>query len=125
MTTPSERLLLSLRDFIGDALSEPDITPLDIIEAIRDELKELQDYHKVQNGKIQKLLGMIQVEDDIPNFQSYLTANTIDELEIAEDLDNAIRFYNGESARYGEDTGSVWDSLDTKNKNRYRKMDDK
>ena len=119
MTTPSERLLLSLRDFIGDALSEPDITPLDIIEAIRDELKELQDYHKVQNGKIQKLLGMIQVEDDIPNFQSYLTANTIDELEIAEDLDKAIRFYNG------EDTGNVWDSLSKKDKKRFRKLGDK
>ena len=123
--TPSERLLLSLRDFIADALAEPDISPTDIVDAIRDELKELQDYHKVQGGKIEKLLGMLNSSSPLSDFSEYLSNEKIDELDIAEDLDNAIRFYNGESARYGEDTGSVWDSLSKKDKKRFRKMGDK
>ena len=118
--TPSERLLLSLRDFIGDALAEPDISPSDIIDSIRDELKELQDYHKVQGGKIEKLLGMLQVPDDVIDFSNYLSNEKIDEINLAIDLDRAVNYYNGT-----EDTGSVWDSLGKKNKNRFRKLGDK
>jgi len=125
MTTPAQRLLLSLRDFIGDALSEPDITPADIIEAIRDELKELQDYHKVQGVKINKMLAMLNEPEDVIDFNDYLT-NNLDQFEIAEDLDRAINYYKGNSPdviKFDEknDNTNPWNNA----KNRFRNMGDK
>lgn len=64
----NQEILASLRDFIGDALAEQDITPSDILEAIQDELKELIDYHKIQGGKASKLLGMVQTPEDVVSF---------------------------------------------------------
>ena len=126
--TPAQRLLLSLRDFIGDALAEPDITPSDIVEAIRDELLELQDYHKIQSGKIDQLLNLIRTSVGLSNFNSYLKTN---EMDIADDLDKAIRYYKGgcdglpgmdsEDLGIPKDITDIWKS---KGK-RYRKMDDK
>lgn len=64
----NKEILASLRDFIGDALSQPEISPTDILEAIQDELKELIDYHKIQGAKGQKLLDMLQTPEDVLDF---------------------------------------------------------
>ena len=117
MTTPSERLLLSLRDFIGDALSETDISAQDIVTAIRDELTELQDYHRIQNGKIEQLLDMIEETDDLPEFHNYLSNSKLDEIDIADDLDRAIQHYKGNQPK-----GNLWDNLSKKDKKRFRKL---
>ena len=119
MTTPAQRLLLSLRDFIGDALAEPDITPADIIGAIRDELNELQDYHKIQGGKIDKMLAMLNEPEDVIDFSNYLSKN-LDHMDIANDLDRAINYYKTGTDRiiFNEDD-SPW------NNNKYRKNNDK
>lgn len=120
MKTPSDDLLLSLRDFIGDALSDPEISATDIIDAIRDELLELQDFHKIQGAKVSNLLNLLNAPEDVQDFADYLSNEKIDELDIAHDLDRAINFY-----KRGEDRSNVWDKLDKNTKNRYRRMGDK
>ena len=37
----NQEILASLRDFIGDALSESEISPTDIVEAIQEELDKM------------------------------------------------------------------------------------
>jgi hypothetical protein len=109
MKTPSDDILLSFRDFIGDALSDPDITATDIIDAIRDELLELQDFHKIQGAKVSNLLNSLNAPEDVQDFADYLSNQKINEMDIASDLDRAINSFKGKN---------VWDN---KGK-RYRKL---
>lgn len=82
----NKEILASLRDFIGDALAESDITPSDILEAIRDELKDLVDYHKIQGAKGQKLLDLLQTPDDVLDFSKRFQKQiAMDEVEDIED----------------------------------------
>ena len=59
MNELSRATLQSLRDFIGDALSNPDITPSEIATAIRDELNELIEYHSVAKAQAEKTLSLL------------------------------------------------------------------
>ena len=72
MRTPDHRVLESLRDFIGDALSEPDINPTDIVHAIRDELSSLLDYHRVSADKAEKTLSLFSVSASDPSLDSLI-----------------------------------------------------
>lgn len=50
---------MSLRDFISDALSDPDITPIEIATAIRDELRELVEYHRISMAQAEQALDLL------------------------------------------------------------------
>jgi len=72
MRQPDHRVLESLRDFIGDALSEPDINPTDIVHAIRDELSSLLDYHRVSADKAEKTLSLFSEAESDPSLDSLI-----------------------------------------------------
>lgn len=59
----SEYTLQSIKDFIGDALSNEEITPQELVDAIRGELQELGDYHRVAGAKAQKALNLFESVD--------------------------------------------------------------
>ena len=59
MSEISKDTLRSLRDFIGDALSDPEITPSEIASAIRDELNDLIEYHQVARAQAEKTLSLL------------------------------------------------------------------
>ena len=90
MRTPDHRVLESLRDFIGDALSEPDINPTDIVHAIRDELSSLLDYHKVSAEKAENTLKLFAAPEVDPSLDSLIddwTKFAVDhETESAQDI---------------------------------------
>lgn len=86
-------VLSSLRDFIGDALSESDISPSDIIDAIQDELRELIDYHKIQGAKAQKVLDMIKTPDDVITFSDRFH-EIINNKDVVDDVQDSITFGN-------------------------------
>jgi len=65
MSDISKQTLLSLRDFIGDALSDPDVTPQEIAQAIIDELTELVEYHSTAHSKAKETLSLFDRGDDI------------------------------------------------------------
>ena len=89
MRTPDHRVLESLRDFIGDALSEPDINPTDIVHAIRDELSSLLEYHKVSAEKAENTLKLFAAPEVDPSLDSLIddwTKFAVDhEVESAQD----------------------------------------
>ena len=91
MFEPTNSVLASLRDFIGDALAEDGITPSDIIDAIRDELKELIDYHKIQGAKAQKVLDMLQSPDELLNFNDRFR-EIINEKNVEEDFQDKLTY---------------------------------
>ena len=72
MREPDHRVLESLRDFIGDALSEPDINPTDIVHAIRDELSSLLDYHKVSAEKAENTLKLFAAPEVDPSVDALI-----------------------------------------------------
>ena len=94
MFEPTNSVLASLRDFIGDALAEDGITPSDIIDAIRDELKELIDYHKIQGAKAQKVLDMLQSPDELLNFNDRFR-EIINEKNVEEDFQDKLTYGMG------------------------------
>ena len=59
MSEISKDTLRALRDFIGDALADPGITPSEIAAAIRDELNELIQYHQVARAQAEKTLSLL------------------------------------------------------------------
>ena len=65
MSELSKQTLLSLRDFIGDALSDPDVTPQEIASAIVDELTELVDYHTASRSKAKEALSLFDRSDSV------------------------------------------------------------
>ena len=65
MSDLSKQTLLSLRDFIGDALSDPDVTPQEIATAIIDELTELVDYHTAARSKAKEALSLFDKSDSV------------------------------------------------------------
>ena len=60
----SDYTLQSIKDFIGDALSNEQITPQQIVDAIRGELEELSDYHRVAGAKAQQALNLFDSSVD-------------------------------------------------------------
>jgi len=72
MSEISKDTLRSLRDFIGDALADPEITPSEIAAAIRDELNDLIEYHQVARAQAEKTLslldGQTESSSDFANF---------------------------------------------------------
>ena len=89
MREPDHRVLESLRDFIGDALSEPDINPTDIVHAIRDELSSLLDYHRVSADKAETTLSLFSAHQPDPSVDALIddwTKFAVDhEVESAQD----------------------------------------
>jgi hypothetical protein len=59
MSKISKQTLMSLRDFISDALSDPEITPIEIATAIRDELRELIEYHRLSMAQAEQTLDLL------------------------------------------------------------------
>jgi len=59
MSELSKQTLESLKDFIGDALADPEITPTEIAMAIRDSLTDLIEYHQVARAQAEKTLSLL------------------------------------------------------------------
>lgn len=77
MSDLSKQTLLSLRDFIGDALSDPEVTPQEIAKAIIDELTELTDYHANAHSKAKETLALFSKTDDISDAWTYFVKDTV------------------------------------------------
>ncbi len=71
MSDLSKNTLMSLRDFIGDALSDPDVTPQEIARAILDELTDLVEYHSEARSKAKETLSLFSKTDDISDAWDY------------------------------------------------------
>ena len=84
MTKLSKETLLSLRDYIGDALSDPDVTPQEIAQAILDELNDLVEYHSAAHSKAKETLSLFSKTDDISDAWEYFVKD--DAIETAQDL---------------------------------------
>ena len=81
MSDISKHTLQSLRDFIGDALADPDITPTEIAVAIRDELKELIEYHSVSKLQAEKTLSLLDNNNVDLSFTKFVTDDTYENFQ--------------------------------------------
>ena len=117
MSDLSRNTLMSLRDFIGDALSDPDVTPQEIAQAILDELTDLVEYHSQARSKAKETLSLFSRNDDVSDAWEYFVKD--DAVESAQD---EITF-----GEYGFKLNSNYlnDNLDTYNKKNNRKNKDK
>lgn len=92
MTKISKQTLLSLRDFISDALSDPDISPDDIATAIRDELTDLIDYHRTAQIQAEKTLDLLSLDKETKefndDFNAWLKEPYFQDEKINRDFDN-------------------------------------
>lgn len=79
MSDLSKNTLLSLRDFIGDALSDPEVTPQEIARAIIDELTELVDYHSEARSKAKETLSLLGNTDDLSDAWEYFVKDEAEE----------------------------------------------
>jgi hypothetical protein len=84
MSELSKQTLLSLRDFIGDALSDPDVTAREIAQAIIDELTELVEYHSTAHSKAKEALSLLDRNDDVSDAWDYFVKD--DAVESSQDL---------------------------------------
>jgi hypothetical protein len=83
MSELSKQTLLSLRDFIGDALSDPEVTPREIAQAIIDELTELVEYHATAHSKAKEALSLLDRNDDVSDAWDYFVKD--EAVETAQD----------------------------------------
>ena len=85
MSKISKATLMSLRDFISDALSDPEITPYEIATAIRDELKDLIVYHRMAMAQAEQTLNLLNdrnaKQDDRYNFARFRNVDTIEKIQ--------------------------------------------
>ena len=114
MSELSKQTLLSLRDFIGDALSDPDVTPQEISRAIIDELTELVDYHTASRSKAKEALSLFDRSNDRwrevskPQYENpyldWLNANQTDHILRGLDDDNiSFDYYSNKKGRKNKD----------------------
>jgi hypothetical protein len=83
-TDYTDYTLQQLRDYIGDALGNENITPSQLVEAIETEIRDLLDYHQVSAGKAQKVLGLLKQgtsPDNVYSFDRWKQYDYEDELQ--------------------------------------------
>lgn len=81
MTEGTDYTLQQLRDYIGDALGDDNITPSQLVEAIETEIRDLLDYHQVAAGKARKVLDMLgngTSSDNVFDFERFRAVETDD-----------------------------------------------
>ena len=71
MSEGTDYTLQQLRDFIGDALTDENITPSQLVEAIETEIRDLLDYHQVSAARAQKVLNLLKQGTSTENVYSF------------------------------------------------------
>ena len=110
----TRQVLESLRDFIGDALSDDDITPQNIVEAIKDEITELLNYHQVAAGKAQKVLNLLGIDEDKEAEELSNEWNRFRKMDSYEDAQDIITFGSNQSDYFKLDSDFLNRLNDTK-----------
>lgn len=110
----TRQILESLRDFIGDALSDDDLSPQNIVEAIRDELTDLLNYHQVAAGKAQKVLNLLGVDEDKAAEQLSNEWNRFRKMDSYEDAQDIITFGSDQTDYFKLDSDFLNKLNDTK-----------
>tara|TARA_R110002050_G_scaffold157264_3_gene285763 strand:- start:2899 stop:3306 length:408 start_codon:yes stop_codon:yes gene_type:complete len=116
MTEGTDYTLQQLQDFIGDALSDENITPSQLVEAIETEIRDLLDYHQVAAGKARKVLDLLgngTSTENVFNFERYRPIDVIDDISCAQggvNIPDAFDLFGG----YANDTISFDDKFSNK-----------
>lgn len=116
MTEGTDYTLQQLQDYIGDALSDENITPSQLVEAIETEIRDLLDYHQVAAGKARKVLDLLgngTSPENVFNFERYRRVEGSDgsDNNLGVNIPDAFDLFGG----YADDTIS----FDNKFSNKY------
>ena len=111
-----EYILGNLKDWLGDALCDDEISPEDIGKTIRGEIEELVTYHRDAMLKAERLLTLLQGDtseslSDL-GFSDYMSLSAVEHLEDQNSYDTINTWNFDLSSSYLDDVIKFTDNID-------------